>query len=81
MALLTDADNFPAGVAQPPFGVDIATAIPVNHGAPECGVGTRLRAVFGATVPEAAIDEHEDYCYSEDDVSTAEHVQADTSAL
>jgi len=47
--------------------------------APEAGIRLRLRAVFGATVPEASVDEHRNLCRAEADIDFSADARDDSA--
>jgi hypothetical protein len=66
-----DSDNGPSGRSKRAFIRDVSLPVGVEFAGPPFDVGLRERGVFGASVPEAAIDEHDHARDREDDVCLA----------
>jgi hypothetical protein len=69
--VLPNPDHGPPGNAETLIGISVSLLICANLLAPELGVVFGPGGVFGASVPEATVDEHRDAGSSEDDVGSA----------
>jgi hypothetical protein len=66
--MFPETENGPARLSERVVGVAISQPVPLDFGAPVIGVCSRRSAVFGATVPKAAVDEDGDTLCRKDQV-------------
>ena len=67
--MLPHSDDRPTGLLEQHDSFRVTFTRPRELGLPPFGIGLRRRAMFGAGVPETAIDEHGHMCTEEDHVS------------
>jgi hypothetical protein len=63
----------PAGRSKALVGVAVPAHVAFDLLSPPTGIALRARAVLGAPMPEASVDEYRDPCGREQQVSTASH--------